>query len=111
MIDLARDAALAALLISAAPPDAVRTVTVESTAYAPCSSGGRMANGQRPHAGAVAMNLLPLGTRIRVSRSPLGRRRAFVVSDRIGYGSQLDFWTPSCAKARAWGRRTVRVTW
>lgn len=101
--------ALAAVVISAAPADG-RALLVESTAYAPCSSGGLMANGRSPRVGAVAMNLLPLGTRIRVNRSPFGPR-AFVVSDRIGYGSQLDFWTPSCAHARAWGRRLVRVTW
>jgi 3D (Asp-Asp-Asp) domain-containing protein len=101
-------AALAALLAGQTPDDG-RTMLVESTAYSPCSSGSIMANGRRTHIGAVAMNLLPLGTRIRVNRSPFPGRRSFTVSDRIGHGSQLDFWTPSCAGARAWGRRLVRV--
>jgi hypothetical protein len=77
-----------------APPTPARYLT--STAY--CLRG-RMANGQFVHAGAVAMNGVRLGTRIRVSRSPTGRLR-FTVKDRIGWGTQLDFWVPSCAQAR-----------
>ena len=56
----------------------------------------------------VANNFLPLGTKITVTASPTSRRR-FVVRDRIGWGTQLDFWVPSCAQAIAWGRRTVRL--
>jgi 3D (Asp-Asp-Asp) domain-containing protein len=82
------------------------THQIQSTAYCLRS---RMANGQRPYVGVVAMNGVRLGTRIWVSRSPYGAR-SFAVKDRIGWGSQLDFWVPSCALARRWGRRTVRVS-
>jgi 3D (Asp-Asp-Asp) domain-containing protein len=79
--------------------------TAHSTAY--CLLG-TMANGRGVHAGAVAMNRHPLGTRISVRRNPYGAAlRRFRVEDRIGHGSELDFWVPSCDRARAWGRRTV----
>ena len=76
-----------------------------STAY--CLSG-RMADGSYVRAGSVAHNGYPLGTRVTVSPAFYGRRR-FVVRDRIGWGTELDFWTGSCATALAWGRRTVFV--
>lgn len=80
-------------------------IAVVSTAYC---LGGTMADGTPVRAGSVANNFLPLGTRVTVTASPTQRRR-FVVRDRIGWGTQLDFWTPSCTRARAWGRRTVRL--
>jgi 3D (Asp-Asp-Asp) domain-containing protein len=83
-----------------------RSFYVSSTAY--CLRG-TMANGLPVRYGAVAMNMVPLGTRIWVSRSPTGLRR-HTVMDRIGWGTQLDFWVPSCARAVQWGRRRVRVT-
>jgi len=108
---LAEFAALAAIVAPGNAPDANnvarRVASVSSTAY--CVRG-RMANGRSTHMGAVAMNGVQLGTRIRASRSPTGLRW-HTVEDRIGSGSQLDFWVPSCAQARAWGRRTVRVTY
>jgi len=76
-----------------------------STAYCPGSSGTITAAGTRTRAGAVAMNGLRLGTIVRVTSSPLPGRRLYQVTDRVGWGSQLDFWVPSCATARAWGRR------
>lgn len=94
-----------ALLTGSSPTEAA----VTSTAY--CLKG-TMANGQTVHSGAVANNHLPLGTRVYVSRSPYGTHR-FVVKDRIGHGTDLDFWVPSCATAAAWGRQAValRVGW
>lgn len=78
----------------------------ESTSY--CQTG-QMADGTHTRSGSVAMNSLPLGTRIRLhGRQRFAGRRYFVVRDRIGAYSQLDFFTPSCAQARIWGRRTVR---
>lgn len=81
-------------------------VVVQSTAY--CDQG-TMADGTYTRAGSVAMNMVRLGTRVRVNRSPTGLRY-HTVRDRIGWGSQLDFWVPNCAAARAWGRRTVTVS-
>jgi 3D (Asp-Asp-Asp) domain-containing protein len=80
-------------------------VAVVSTAYC---LGGTMADGTGVRAGSVASNDFPLGTRITVSPAFFGRRR-FVVRDRIGWGTELDFWTGSCATARVWGRRAVRL--
>jgi 3D (Asp-Asp-Asp) domain-containing protein len=77
-----------------------------STSY--CETG-LMANGRRTHQGAVAANTWPLGTRLRVSDSPYGPG-TFTVEDRYGWGTSLDFAVPGdCARARAWGRRDVRV--
>lgn len=68
-----------------------------------------MADGTWTRAGSAAMNGVRLGTPVRLvgARSFYGRR-VFVVRDRIGWGSRLDLWHPSCAAARAWGRRPVR---
>ncbi len=80
-------------------------VPTTSTAY--CLHG-TMADGSYTRAGSIAHNGYPLGTRVTVWPSPTGARR-FVVRDRIGWGTQLDFWLPTCAQALAWGRRTVHV--
>jgi hypothetical protein len=62
--------------------------TVSSTAYC---EGGITASGRQAFFGGVANNFLPLGTRIRLDR-PVRGRRDFVVLDRIGSGSELDFF-------------------
>lgn len=90
-------------------PDATTTRApafraANATAY--CQAG-RTASGRPTTWGYVAQNSLPLGTRIRLAR-PLRGRRIFRVMDRIGYGSELDFFMWSCAAARQFGRRTVR---
>lgn len=76
-----------------------------STAY--CLHG-TMADGTYTRAGSIAHNGYALGTRVTVWPSPTGQRR-FVVRDRIGWGTQLDFWLPTCSAALAWGRRLVHV--
>ncbi len=96
---------LAALVVAVAPADAGTTRTAESTSY--CLTG-RMADGTQTRAGSVAMNRHPLGTRITLVGVTFQGRRRFVVRDRIGWGSALDFWSPSCAQSRQWGRRVVR---
>ena len=93
---------MTALLVAAA---LTGTPTI-STSY--CLSG-RMADGTYVRAGSVAHNGFALGTRIWVEPAFFGRHR-FTVRDRIGWGTQLDFWAPTCARAFAWGRRVVRVT-
>lgn len=80
--------------------------SVHSTAYCPGSSGTTMADGRHVYFGAVANNFLALGTRIRTDRQAFGKRW-FTVHDRIGYGSELDFWVPSCAMATDWGARSI----
>ncbi len=67
-----------------------------------------MADGTFVRAGSVASNSYPLGTKLTIRSSPTGRRH-FMVRDRIGYGTQLDFWVSSCGQAINWGRRSVTV--
>jgi 3D (Asp-Asp-Asp) domain-containing protein len=112
--------ALLVLLAVAVPASAAHTLgqhfTVASTAYDLCSSGPIMADGRRVHTGAVANNMLPLGTVIRMDR-PIGmhdengrwlHKRYFRVEDRIGSASsQLDIWHARCSESTAWGRRIV----
>lgn len=76
----------------------------QSTSY--CLDG-TMADGTHTRAGSAASNRHPLGTRLRLTRPGPGGRRTWIVRDRIGSGSELDFWRPSCAASRAWGRRHV----
>ena len=78
---------------------------VKSTAY---SLRGRMANGERVHDGAAAMNCVPFGTRYRVLEGPLAGK-VFTVKDRVGRGSQFDVWMSNRASARAYGRRSIAV--
>lgn len=78
--------------------------TMGSTSY--CLNG-RMADGSWTRAGSAASNRHPLGTRIRLTGRSFYGRRIFVIRDRIGWGSSLDLWAPSCGMSRSWGRRTV----
>lgn len=100
-------AALAATaLLAGATTAQARTMYVSSTAY--CLQG-RTANGGHGYIGSVAFDYARLGTRIHVSRSPSGLRW-HRVNDRTDGRTGLDFWTSSCWLARAWGRRSVKVT-
>ena len=87
---------------------AATVMSLNSTAY--CLRG-TMADGTPVRYNSVAMNSVPLGTKIKVIRPKNGvfGRKYFVVRDRIGYGSQADFWMHSCTQARQWGRRQVTV--
>lgn len=80
-------------------------VALDSTAYC---QGTITASGRPPFVGEVANNLWPLGTRISVSPPVWGRTR-FVVLDRIGWGSSLDFYNSSCSAADLFGRRIEQV--
>lgn len=79
----------------------------QSTSY--CLRGS-MSDGSYTRWGSVAMNRHRLGTHIRVisPRSGFFGQHRFTVRDHIGWGSDLDFWAPSCSMSRQWGRRTVR---
>jgi hypothetical protein len=77
--------------------------TDESTCYA---QGTTTASGGGVYICEVANNEYPLGTRIEVSRPVFGLR-VFVIDDRIGYGSQLDFYNPSEAVCDEYGREVV----
>ena len=107
-------AALAAALTCAGVAGAKSTTyTASSTAY--CDRGDTAM--QKPGGGAyqtgpgvAASNRHPLGTKITVlGKGGPGGRKRWRIRDRIGWGSDLDFWVPSCSDARnKWGRKTVR---
>lgn len=80
-------------------------ITASVTAYSPCSSGAVMASGQHTYWGAVAVNGLRLGTRIRFRR-PVHGRRGFVVRDRGGMRGRMDVdvFMPNCRAAVQFGR-------
>lgn len=73
---------------------------------------GKTASGRMVRRGIVAADprVLPLGSRIRLSAGKYSGN--YVVGDTGGKikGRVLDIWVPSCAEARRWGRRTVKVT-
>jgi hypothetical protein len=98
-------ALVAALIAAPATATAAPLKVAASTSY--CLNG-RMADGTPTRPGSVAMNVHPLGTRIRLIDRLFMGRREFVVRDRIGSGSQLDFWAPDCGTSLWWGRRLVR---
>ena len=67
-----------------------------------------MANGQQTYVGAAAGNMWPLGTRLDIL-SGEHQGITVTVADRIGWGSQLDFFTWSCSKAWQYGREQIEV--
>lgn len=83
-------------------------IVASATAYSPCSSGTRMADGTATRFGSVAVNGLPLHTRIRLTH-PIEGRRTFVVRDRGGMRGRMDVdvWLASCRAAVVFGRRRV----
>jgi len=91
----------------------VKTASVEAVGYknyvatAYCLQG-RMANGQKVHSGAVAVDprLIPLGSQIDILG--LGTWTAKDTGGDIK-GNRLDLWFPSCSQALKFGRRTVKV--
>ena len=64
--------------------------------------GGRLTIGQ------VANNQLPLGTRLYLKGRRLMGRHWFTVTDRIGWGSELDVFMP-CDLMNRWNNPTL--TW
>lgn len=67
---------------------------------------GTMADGQQVHQGAIATldRSIPFGTHITVPG--MG---TYTVEDRVGYGTDFDVWTSSCAMADRWGRHHLQV--
>lgn len=82
---------------------AVTTRLLDVTSY--CETGNRTASGVWPRYGMAASNLFPFGTRLRVPGWPV----VVTITDRIGWGSQLDLFSPSCRGAVQWGRRSLLV--
>lgn len=82
------------------------TTPVNATSY--CLHG-QMADGSYTRPRSAASNILPLGTKIRLTgKAGPGGIRLYVIRDRIGWGTELDLWTASCSDALAFGRRNLR---
>ena len=75
---------------------------LSSTAYT--YTGHNMANGEKPYEGAVACNLVPIGTKLYIEGYGY-----FVVKDRIGHSSQLDIFMDTYDECIQYGRRTIKV--
>jgi 3D (Asp-Asp-Asp) domain-containing protein len=94
----------------AAGAEVARVVEMRSTAY--CLRGS-MRTGVPTREGMAAGDpaVLPLGSVVRVSHPDGSTVGLFVVMDTGGAvrGNTIDLWMASCAEARAWGRRAVRV--
>jgi peptidoglycan DL-endopeptidase CwlO len=88
------------------PPASGSKVTVSSTGY--CLTG-TTATGIPVGWGVVAVDpaFIPLGTRMFVPG--YGEGVAADTGSAV-QGAMIDLWFPTCAQARAWGRRTVTIT-
>lgn len=78
---------------------------LSSTSY--CQSG-ITASGQETRVGIVAGNMWPLGTQLRILDGTHSGQ-VVQVEDRIGWGSQLDFFVWSCKQAWEYGRQQILV--
>lgn len=95
---------------SRATSTTVRTASSTSRkigASAYCLRGG-MANGRAVHDGAVASNVLPMGSRWRVLQGPL-QGRIFEVEDTGGPRVTFDVWMASCRQAVVFGRPVLEI--
>lgn len=95
-------------------PTVRRRMTLEVSAYnseaaQTDDSPFIMANGGHVHDGAVATNILPFGTRVKIPK--YFGDKVFVVEDRMNkrYQNHLDIWMEKKADALRFGRRTVVV--
>lgn len=92
-------AAVAAVLLAPGPADAATSYCLRGT----------MADGSWTRTGSLAHNGFALGARVWATPAVFGRHR-WTVRDRIGWGSEADFWSSSCIRARTFGRRGVTLT-
>jgi 3D (Asp-Asp-Asp) domain-containing protein len=62
-----------------------------------------MANGEKPHSGAVAYNRVPLGTRLEI------QGKIYVVSDRAMNDDIVDIYMDSIEECMMYGRRIQKI--
>ena len=89
--------------VSTGSPVAVEWLS--STSYC---QGTRTASGIAVGFGQVASNQFPFGTRLLIETGTFAGE-TFTVTDRIGYGSELDFYQGSCSAAISYGRQYIEV--
>jgi 3D (Asp-Asp-Asp) domain-containing protein len=103
----------APLLLGAAPtsgtPHAGDTLRVTATAY--CQDG-KTTSGATTRSGIVAADprVLPVGSVVRVE-TPAAYAGIYTVMDTGGAidGRMLDIFMPDCARAKKFGRQTLRI--
>ncbi len=97
------------VVLAAAPPRAGETIRVTATAY--CQDG-KTKSGATTRAGILAAdpNVLPVGSVVRVE-SPAAYAGIYTVLDTGGAvdGRKIDIFMPDCARAKKFGRQTLRV--
>lgn len=93
------------------PRPADRVVLFTATAYC---TGSTTATGTKPNEQTIAADpdVLPMGSRIRLSGLEKRYNRTYVVGDTGGRirGRRLDLYMRNCKEAIAFGRRSVRVS-
>jgi 3D (Asp-Asp-Asp) domain-containing protein len=106
---LTQIAVVAPLVLAAAPPRAGETIRVTATAY--CQDG-KTKSGATTRAGIVAADpsVLPVGSVLRVE-SPAAYAGIYTVLDTGGVvdGRKIDIFMPDCARAKKFGRQTLRI--
>jgi 3D (Asp-Asp-Asp) domain-containing protein len=96
------------------PPSVTRAATAERfTATAYCT-GTKTATGSRPNEATIAAdpNVLPMGSKVRLSGLQKRYNRVYIVADTGGSirGRRIDLYMPDCREAIAFGRRSVSVS-
>lgn len=95
---------------SAGPRPAGKAEVFTATAYC---TGTITATGTKPNERTVAADpdVLPMGSRIRLSGLEKRYNRAYVVGDTGGQirGRRIDLYMRDCSEAIAFGRRSVEV--
>ncbi|MDD5341907.1 MAG: hypothetical protein PHH01_00180 [Patescibacteria group bacterium] len=68
------------------------------------------ASGSKTHAGVVAYNYLPFGSKVRIPGTT--GNKTFIVQDRLRAGASqyhFDIWMPSKAEAKQWGVKVLKI--
>ena len=85
-----------------------RVYTLWVTAYTPVNGNGKTSMGKRARRGTIAVDphFIPMGTRMYVQGYGYGRAGDYGAHMR---GRRIDICVATRHKARAWGRRKVKV--
>lgn len=111
-------------IADSAVKDKKTTKEFESTSYGPpwnamngtgvTAGGTNLKPARRKYIIAVDPDVIPLGTKVKVTPNPFGYRGYFLADDTGGAikGNRIDFYDwRGREKQLAWGRRKVKATW
>lgn len=100
----------AAAAVDRTPPRKPRLRSIRVTATAYCRSGPTR-SGMRARTGMIAADprVLPVGSVVKILDGPT--TGTYTVMDTGGdiRGRRIDVYMPSCARAKRFGRRTLRI--